>query len=49
MSLSNSKDERDSHVDAFLGNVSFRFVLPYPRDRIKSVAQGCKNLPPVAI
>jgi hypothetical protein len=22
--------------------------MPYPRVRIKSVAQGCKNLPPVA-
>jgi hypothetical protein len=28
--------------------MSGRFVLPYPRVRIKSVAQGCKNLPPVA-
>ena len=28
--------------------MSGRFVLPYPRVRIKSMAQGCKDLPPVA-
>ena len=48
-SLGNSVTIYFFKVYLYQVGMSGRFVLPYPRVRIKSVAQGCENLPPVAI